>query len=104
LSIQQTIRIVRAVQAVQEAKARIFVSTPKTFFSVNDIWQYVEISDDKLCANCVFNAAWNDGIYSGDELRRKFPYLEILDEDTIRVEEHPNCRCVLTRMFPKIGG
>lgn len=39
-----------------------------------------------------------NGVYRGNRIRGFFPYLEILDEDTIKVHEHPNCRCVLVRV------
>ena len=90
-----------AVIAVTEAKSRIFIYTQKTFFGANDYWGYIEIGDDKLCGDCAFNASYNTGIYNGTELRSKFPNLEIRDEDTITVNEHPNCRCILIRMSMK---
>jgi hypothetical protein len=90
------------VKAVQDSQARIFISTPPTFFSVNDVWMYVEISDDKTCMDCHANAQLEGGgMYYGNHLRAFFPYLEILDDDTIKVNEHPNCRCLLVRVSMK---
>lgn len=90
--------MVQVVEAVKEATPRIMISTPKTFWSRQDIWLYVEIGDDRLCPVCHANAALEGGAYEGHHLRAYFPYLEILDEDTLKVNEHPNCRCVLVRV------
>jgi hypothetical protein len=84
---------------VRDSKTRIFIETPLTFFSEFDEWLYVEISDNKLCPDCNANAnMMENGIYRGHRIRGFFPYLEILDENTIKVNEHPNCRCVLVRI------
>lgn len=93
------VNVVKAVQAVRESKTRIYVDTPLTFFSEYDEWLYVEISDDRLCKTCDINAnKMEGGVYTGNHLRAYFPYLEILDENTIKVNEHPNCRCILVRL------
>jgi len=39
-----------------------------------------------------------NGVYRGNRIRGFFPDLEILDENTIKVNEHPNCRCILVRI------
>ena len=94
----QAIKPIQIVKAVRDSSTRIFISTPKTFFSRLDIWLYREISDNKLCHVCRANAELEGGLYEGNHIRAFFPYLEILDEDTIAVNEHPNCRCVLVRV------
>jgi hypothetical protein len=86
--------LVNVVAAIEEAKRRIFIDGV-TFFSKNDIWLYIEIGDQKLCNRCRFNAQHQP--FTGDYLRALFPYLEILDANTIAVNEHPNCRCVMVR-------
>lgn len=95
---QEAVQAVQIVEAVTKAESRIFIATPLTFFSINDQWLYVEISDDKLCHTCHANSLLEGGVYSGNHIRAFFPYLEIHDENTIEVNEHPNCRCVLTRI------
>lgn len=62
------------------------------------MWHYVEISDSKLCPVCRANARMEGGYYTGNRIRGFFPYLEILDVNTVKVNEHPNCRCVLVRV------
>ena len=92
------LRAVQAVQAFRDSKTRVFIETPQTFFSVLDEWLYIEISDSKLCETCRANAGMENSVYQGNRLRPFFPHLEILDENTIMVNEHPNCRCVLVRI------
>ena len=92
------INAIYAAKSVEEAKRRIYVDDV-TFFSKNDVWQYIEISDQKLCPVCRANASRNGGNYTGASLRASFPYLDILDVDTIQVNQHPNCRCVLVRLY-----
>jgi len=82
--------VVATVIAVREAKQRIFIGGA-TFYSVNDIWLYIEISDDKLCDVCHANAHMEGGEYKGNRIRGFFPYHEILDINTIKVNQHPNC-------------
>lgn len=85
---------IEAIQALQEAKRRIFIDNV-TFFSAHDEWMYIEIRDQKLCPACDFNS--NKKTFYGNELRYLFPYLLIVDANTIEVNEHPRCRCVLVR-------
>jgi hypothetical protein len=93
------LKAVQAVQAkIRDSKTRIFIETPLTFFSELDEWLYIEISDTRLCRTCEANAAMENGVYRGNSLRTFFPFLEIQDENTIKVNEHPNCRCVLVRI------
>jgi len=101
LSVTQIVDVVRAVIA---AKTRIYLDVPygTTFFGANDIWKYIEIGDDKLCPVCRANAhagiGDEIGEYRGNRIRGFFPYLEILDVNTIKVNAHPNCRCVMVRV------
>ena len=94
----QALKAVQAVRAVLDSQTRIFFKTKQTFFSRYDVWHYVEISDNKLCKTCRANAVMEGGYYTGNRIRGFFPYLEIHDENTIEVNEHPNCRCVLARV------
>jgi len=65
-----------------------------TFFSEYDLWDYSNINYH-TCQTCVGNSST---VYQGDELRSLFPFLAILDEDTIYPEVHPNCTCVMRRV------
>ena len=94
---QLEIEAVLATVIVHEAKKRKIPDWKNIiFFGKHTMWRYVEKSDDRLCPECRFYAT--KPIYFGDALRAFFPYLEIMDEDTIRVNVHPNCRCILKRM------
>jgi len=86
-----------AVAVALEAKKRIdFPTRPGvTFFSQKDQWLYVAVLDAKVCDVCRSHEEKN--IFYGNELRRTFPNLEVIDEDMIQVNEHPNCRCFLMR-------
>ena len=86
--------------AVHEARKRKIPDWKNiTFFGKHDAWRYVEKDDDRLCPICRKHAT--KPIWFGDALRYFFPYLEIMDENTIRVRAHmprdDNCRCILKR-------
>ena len=65
-----------------------------TFFSQYDLWDYSNINYH-TCKNCIENSST---IYQGDMLRSLFPYLVILDEETIWPSVHPNCTCTMKRV------
>jgi len=88
--------VVQAVMAVQEAQKRIPPDIKKTFFSRFDVWIYHAVLDNKLCDQCL--AFEKQPRYFGSEIRSLFPYLEIQDENTIKANVHPHCRCFLTRL------
>jgi len=92
------INAVLAVQAVIEAKQRI----PKelkdqglSFFSINDLYRYFGLADDKLCDAC---QQYDGETISGTELRHLFPNLEVDSENIIYPKVHINCRCMLIRL------
>lgn len=89
---QKLIQIVKVVKAVQRKPSEF---QTVSFFGRNDFWDYRAIMDDRICSACKKNE--RPLPYIGVHLRAKWPHLEIEDEDTIRVNEHPNCRCVLIR-------
>lgn len=93
----QLTTIVNAVRAVHEARQRIplTVDTGITYFSELDQWFFRAISDDRICDSCT---ELDGSILVGSVLRTGLPYMEILDEDTIRALVHPNCRCLLLRL------
>ena len=68
-----------------------------TFFSENDLWLFQETLDTRVCELC--RTAAQIGIFRGNNLRVNFPYLEIVDVNTIYPNVHPNCRCVLHRIL-----
>ncbi len=80
----------------QEAQTRIpFWLQGTTFFSEWDFWTFNSIVDDRTCFSC---NVLDKIMFTGLELRLAFPYLEIIDENTILAHVHPNCRCLLTRI------
>ena len=70
---------------------------PITFFGHNDWWVYHAVADTKLCDKCA--QFYREYMFSGLNLRATFPYLIIVDENTIVANVHPNCRCYLTRLY-----
>jgi len=89
--------IVGAVHAVREAKKRIDfpIRYGTTFFSYLDFWMWQAELDTKVCPICLQHEKTE--VFIGNHLRVKFPYLLILDENTIEPRAHPNCRCLLVR-------
>jgi len=88
--------VILVVQAVLEAIKRIpphLMGT--TFFSANDQWFYIAVGDDRVCDTC---GELNGGVFDGNYIRYLFPWLRVMDEDTIYVMVHPNCRCILHRI------
>ena len=84
------------VRAVLEAIKRIPPHLKgTTFFSANDQWFYIAMSDDRVCPEC---DELNGGIFDGNYLRYVFPWLRVMDEDTIFPMVHPHCRCILHRI------
>jgi hypothetical protein len=90
-------QIIDAVKAVEEAKKRLDfpLRSGVTFFSQRDIWIFQAQADSKTCPSC--NGAEDVSRWYGNHLRLFFPYLEIIDENTIYPHVHPNCRCRLVR-------
>ena len=50
--------------------------------------------DDRTCRVC---GPRDGNEYNGAYLRTGFPEHTIDNEDTVRVNQHPNCRCILLR-------
>ena len=100
---QNCISIVEVIQAVEGAKKRKdFPLRPGvTFFSILDVWLYQAVMDERLCLIC--DRHDDVGEYRGHHLRVRFPYLEIIDENTIKAHAHmprdDNCRCFLVRQI-----
>jgi hypothetical protein len=98
----QAVEAVEAVLAVEEyldwegATQRIPVDLRgQTFFGEFDFWLYTAIDDDKTCWMCKVR---DKIIWTGLELRSSFPWLQIVDANTIMAKTHPHCRCPLTRI------
>jgi hypothetical protein len=100
---QRTREIQQARQQV-EALKRIPTDTPAriTYFSVHDEWVFTAVFDNRVCPHCL---AFENQTFTGNLLRAKFPYLEIVDLETIIPNVHPHCRCRLERVlyFGDIG-
>jgi len=85
-----------AVMAVLEAWKRIPPHLRgTTFFSAEDQWFYIAVGDDRVCDDC---AELNGRIFDGNYIRYLYPFLMVMDEDTLFVNYHPNCRCILHRV------
>lgn len=89
------LEVVEAVKATQRIPHEEMPSGV-TFFSRLDEWQYVGMTDGVICEAC--RGYEESGTFTGTMLRSLFPFLEILDIDTIAVNAHPNCRCYLERI------
>lgn len=100
MSIMEIINAVKLVEAVQRIKPehRHEPGPTATFFSEWDVWLFDATLDTKVCNMC--RLADQISVFYGDHLRANFPYLEIVDVNTIKANIHPNCRCFLHR---KIG-
>ena len=96
---REAVEIVMAVQEAQKRIDRTQYPLSTTFFSKLDHWLYNAVSTG-ACDTCLFFERMQpaDG-YPGDWLRMNFPYLEIVDVDTIYPNVHPNCRCTLSRVI-----
>jgi hypothetical protein len=69
----------------------------QTFFGEFDLWllQTIEPADDRICFGCT---VLDKIVFTGLELRSAFPWLEVIDANTIMAKVHPNCRCKLLRI------
>lgn len=85
----QIIEIVKAVKAVEA------VQFHQTMFGPNVFWQF-ETHKPNSCERCLYYEG--KGTFPGDTLNTLFPDLTIIDEDTIKVNLHPNCDCMLQRV------
>lgn len=88
------IKAVQIVTAAKQRKPSEYKTT--TFFGRYDFWVYLPIYDEKLCHKCEAHA--KTLFFKGSQLRSTFPWLEIVDENTINVKVHINCRCELLRV------
>ena len=79
---------------VLEAVRRIpdGISRRRPFFTQGTLWFFLATAG--ACPTC---QGYSGSIFAGDELRSEFPYLNVLDEDTIAPDIHPNCNCTLHR-------
>ena len=96
LSLSKVEEVVLVVRAVLEALKRIPPHLRgTTFFSANDQWFFIAVGDDRVCPDC---DELNGGIFDGNYIRYLFPWLRVMDEDTMFPMVHPSCRCVLHRI------
>jgi len=89
----KAVRIVEAVRRIEQPQR-----AGVTYFSVHNVWLFQAVMDTKVCTLCRHYETANE--WNGNALRSEFPYLEIVDEGTVKANVHPNCRCYLVR---KIG-
>lgn len=96
--------LIEVVQAVQEVAEKTWIpanlDTSQTFFGVNDWWMYGKSYHPNMCHQCDFYGDIH--FFNGGDIRLTFPYMEIVDDDTINVNVHPNCSCILTRVLGSV--
>lgn len=95
MSLGRVLGVVKAVDAIKRISEEL---KAHSFFGRYDLWRYEGKYDLKICGKCLDFAL--NPYYIGTELRRKdrFPYLVIIDANTIEVRVHPHCRCRLHRV------
>jgi hypothetical protein len=79
---------------VEAVKAVELIKFYQAMFSPNDFWQF-ETHKPNSCERCLYYEG--KGTFNGEALHTFFPDLTIIDEDTIKVNLHPNCDCILQR-------
>jgi hypothetical protein len=50
----------------------------------------LNLANPKLCEDCL---GYDGKVFYGDSVRYEFPYLRIIDENTINPNVHPHCEC-----------
>ena len=87
---------VRAVEMFEGAKKRKGdVYGDVTFFSANDEWLFLQSDHPNMCPEC---SSYDQDTYFGNSVRGMFPYLMIIDENSMNPSVHPSCGCILTRL------
>jgi hypothetical protein len=66
-----------------------------SFFGSMDEWQYEASEASNMCQDC---EEYNGRVFVGYELRREFPYMEVVNVNMIYPRVHPNCNCMLVRV------
>ena len=66
----------------------------KSTLRQNGLWQF-ETHNPNSCQRCLYYEG--KGTFTSDTLDTVFPDLTTIDEDTIKVNLHPNCDCMLHR-------
>jgi hypothetical protein len=92
---QQLFSIVDAIDVLEAFKRIPEEFRGFTFFGVDDRWLYLKSGNPNLCENCL---GYDGEVFYGDSLRVEFPYLRIIDENTINPNVHPHCECLLIRV------
>jgi hypothetical protein len=98
LSVANYLQLISIVDVVEVFEA--FKRIPNqfrgfTFLGSNDRWLYIKSGNPKLCENCL---GYDVEVFYGDSLRSEFPYLRIIDKNTINPNVHAHCECLLIRV------
>lgn len=97
----QPLQAVQLIQLTQKAKQRIPVELQgPTYYSENDVWLYEQSEHPNMCEEC---EGYNLETFTGTELRKEFPWHEIIDINFIYPKVHPHCFCGLVRLYPVEG-
>ena len=74
------------------------ISPMVTFFTSYDYWAlHLVNAKTGPCGKCQYYSGV--GVLTGDLLQGMFPYLKVVDDNTIKCDIHPNCKCYLTRVL-----
>lgn len=93
----ELIQVVEAIAVVDALKRKPEEYRTQSFFGELNLWKYIPVYDPKLCDRCREHDVTK--FFWGPDLRKEFPYLEIVDENTIEANVHPHCRCFLARVI-----
>lgn len=98
LSLYENAEILNIIEAIEvaEASRKPAIYGNLTFYGANDQWYFTAYNTGNTCNTC---GDLDGETFYGNELRRLFKYHVIIDENTIYAKVHPNCACILSRVF-----
>ena len=74
------------------------ISPMRSFFTIYDYWRFNLVNNTtRPCGKCQYYGGV--GVLTGDLLRGMFPCLQIVSDEEIECNVHPNCRCFLNRVL-----
>jgi len=63
------------------------------------LWRFRAVGDERTCKDCMKYDGKVFHVEDPSELEDKFPYGEFEDAHTFRPNIHPNCRCIIKRIY-----
>lgn len=91
------LNVVEVLEVAEASQRKPIIYGDVTFFGANDEWYYTAYNIGNTCDVC---GDMDGETFYGYDLRSRFPYLVIIDENTIYAKVHPNCACILSRLAP----